>query len=279
MEKIRIEKGNVSAAIDMAEGMNAVSIEYQGKEVIECNETRRANGATYAVPVLFPTPNRTAGGCYSFRGENVDAIVHGYARHSAFSVIDRSCSSVTGFCDFESCSAPYSISMKLKIEAFENSLTWNFTIENRGEKEFPFSVALHPFFRKDIFEYLTLNADYEMEATSEKLPTGRLIKLNEQTGYNRRLISDINADTVYFSEHGAIAELDGDGFTLVISASPEFKHSVVYGYPGSSFICVEPQTGSTDFVNLHERGFEKAASLISLKKGESRNLFVDFCFR
>ncbi len=279
MNVIRIANGLIEAAVDMEDGMNVTSLKYRDVDVIERDEMRKAKGATYAVPVLFPTPNRTAGGFYSFRGQRVAASMHGYARHAAFSVSDRSSDSVTGTCSFEGLSDPYDISMTLTIRAYESSISWIFRIENMGEAEFPFSLALHPFFRKDVFRTLSLNCEYEMEADGNKIPTGRLIRLDDRNGYDKRDIAGISADTVYLSSGGVKAELDAASFSLVIAGDDSFRHLVVYGYPGSSFICAEPQTGSTDFVNLHERGFEKAAGLLSLCSGDVRSLYVDFCFR
>lgn len=279
MNEITIRKGAVEASIDFEDGMNVTSLKYRGIEVIECDEERRRKGATYAIPVLFPTPNRTAGGSYSFDGEKVSAVMHGYARHSAFSLISRTESTVSGFSDFKAMSEPYDIAMCLEIKAEDNSLTWIFSIENNGEKEFPFSLALHPFFRKDLFSTLTTNSAYEMEATEEKIPTGRMIRIGKDNGYDRYPVSAVDADTVYYSDRGCIAELDGKDFSLVVKGDDSFKHLVIYGNPGSSFICAEPQTGSTDFINLHEKGFRKEASLLSLKKGEKKRLTVDFCFR
>ena len=279
MSEITIRKGNIEASVDFEEGMNVTSLKYKGIEVIECDEERKKRGATYAIPVLFPTPNRTAGGSYSFRGDSVSAVMHGYARHTAFAIRSQSESSVSGFSDFRGASYPYDISMDLEIKAEESSISWIFSIENKGEKEFPFSIALHPFFRKELFSTITTNSMYEMEATEDKIPTGRMIRVGNENGYDRKPVAEVNADTVYYSDNGCIAELDGDELSLVIKGDDSFRHLVIYSYPGSSFICAEPQTGSTDFINLSERGFEREASLLSLKKGERMRLAVDFCFR
>lgn len=268
MNTIILKNGNITALVDLDEGMNVLSISYKGIDVIELDETRRDSGATYAIPLLFPTPNRTRNNCYIYNGKRVDTVNHGYARKAAFTLIDFSESFVAAKAIFDN------IEFEERIELSDSSISWSFRITNKGQEEFPFSLALHPFFRKSVFRTLSCSQLNEMEAV-DKLPTGRLLECAQ---YEDRAISTIDEDTVYYSETPITATLEGQNIKMTINSSNEFKHLVIFTSPEKSFICVEPQTGSTDFVNLHNSGFKREAALLSLKYHESKELFIAFDF-
>jgi len=57
---ISIAKGDIRLVIDPEFGMTIHSLAYRGKELIHLDLDRRATGATYGIPILFPTPNRVS---------------------------------------------------------------------------------------------------------------------------------------------------------------------------------------------------------------------------
>lgn len=266
MNKVTIRNENITALVDLDEGMNVLSINYNGIDVIELDEKRRDSGATYSVPLLFPTPNRTRDNFYIYNGKRVDTINHGYARKAPFELLDNNASSISAKAIFDS------ILLEEKIELIGKTIKWSFRIANNGFEEFPFSLALHPFFKKSVFRTLTCSNLLEVEAV-DKLPTGKLLECNQ---YNDRLIDSIDEDTVYYSDNPIKATLKSDEVSLIINGSNEFKHLVIFTSPEKSFICVEPQTGSTDFVNLHNKGYVKEAALIALKSKECKELSILF---
>ncbi len=268
MNIVTLKNQFITADVDLDEGMNVLSIKHKGIDAIELDEMRRDSGATYSIPLLFPTPNRTRDNYYIYNGKRVATVNHGYARKAPFALADKSDSFVLANALFDR------ISIEERIELVESSISWAFKITNNESDEFPFSLALHPFFKKDAFKVLSCSHIEEMEAI-DKLPTGRLIECEQ---YDDRAIDEIYEDTVYYSDEPITATLKGDDLKLTIRGSEEFKHLVIFTAPEKSFICVEPQTGSTDFVNLYNKGFEKEAALLSLKPFQSKELFIAFDF-
>lgn len=276
MSEIFISNGAVSARVDMLDGMNVVSLKYKEIEVVECDSAKKAAGRTYAIPILFPTPNRTRGDRYLFDGIEVQAVRHGFARKSAFEIIETSESSVTGKASYPKTEAfPYDINLIVKISALENKLMWNFTIENNGDNPFPFGLALHPFFKKELFNSVSSSLERAMLMDDNMLPTG----ITEIASYSEGVALDgLDVDCVFLSDSSVVSSLKGDELELKISGSDEFNHVVIYTGSNFSFVCVEPQTCSTDFVNLHNSGYEKEANMLVLPGGEKRKLFVEFTF-
>ena len=59
-----------------------------------------------------------------------------------------------------------------------------------------------------------------------------------------------------------------DGARVVLRASPEFSHWVVWSLPNKDFVCLEPWTCPGDAMNTGER-------LLHVPKGAERSLFVE----
>lgn len=279
MNIVEISYGDISAKIDMDEGMNVVSLKKNGIECLIYDDSRRKSGATYAIPILFPTPNRTKNNSYSYCKRDVKTVMHGYARHTSFVEISRDLNSVTGYSDFngnEYCF--HSISLTVRISIVDKTLHWDFHVENHDNIDFPFSIALHPFFDKRVFHSLSSDCKEAMITTDDLLPTGE-VSILEESFISPRKIDEIDLDTVFLSDDTIESTLIGDDFSLSIKGSDEFNHVVIFSSPDRPFICVEPQTGSTDCVNLHNRGFERVANLLVLAPEESKDLSVDFLFK
>lgn len=261
----------MSAIVDMDEGMNVVSLMYKDVETIICDNERRMNGGTYAIPILFPTPNRTNNNFYIFNGRKTETVMHGSARHTAFDVVENSQEHVLGKASFGQVQLLVGVSLDFDV------IRWDFEVRNGSPEEFPFSIALHPFFSKDVFRYLSSDIEEEMVASEELIPTGNMIRLAPDY-MDRKDVDTISLDTVFFSPRAITSTLYAKDFAMEIKGSEDFKHVVIYTNPEKDFLCVEPQTGSTDFVNLHQKGFEREANMLTVKPSGNKKLHVEFKF-
>ena len=189
---------------------------------------------------------------------------------------------------------PYESRLILKYRVTEHGVTIYYTVENNepGEsgKRMPFGFALHPYFATLSGKnetYVTLPADYIMEADEALLPTGRLIDVTN-TGYDLRQpapVSALQLDTVFTGLHRneyACVDYRTLGMKVYLKASDEFTHMVLYTLE-DGFICFENQTGSTDMINLHtraikerDRALEKAAHLLILAPGQSHRGYIEY---
>jgi len=164
-----------------------------------------------------------------------------------------------------------------------HSLTLAFRVRNRDERwRLPFGLAIHPYFRIiGPRESIRLQVPVKrlMEA-SEKMPTGRLIKLAGGPAdlSEPRSLSDLDLDNVFWGadpDHPQVIYYDQIGKKLTLRASDLFTHCVVYTPAGSPFFCIENQSCSTDAHNLYARGLEEAAHLTVLDPGESLTASIE----
>jgi aldose 1-epimerase len=177
---------------------------------------------------------------------------------------------------FEAFPFPHRLGLDFRLTSGGPSATYS--IHNDGSEEIPYGFGLHPYFQKlagDTGTFLSLPADSVMEATSDLLPTGRLVQLNGTACDLRRpvAVGSLDLDHVFTGipagEHARI-EYRGLGMTVRLEATPDFSHLVLYTPRGESFFCLENQTCSTDAHNLFDRGFTEASGLKTVPPGQIR---------
>ena len=93
---ISLHNDYVSLRADEHDGMTVVSLKFKGMETVLYDDERRKSGATYGIPILFPTPNRISGGEFTFNGKCIKGEMHGALRHAAFRITSQSETSVEG---------------------------------------------------------------------------------------------------------------------------------------------------------------------------------------
>jgi aldose 1-epimerase len=124
------------------------------------------------------------------------------------------------------------------------------------------------------------NRDYEMEADSQLLPTGNLLAVQgtEKDFSSKTKVSALSLDSVFTTSgrKPMLASLSYPECTLEMSGSEQFTHAVVYTRKELPFICLEPQTCSTDCHNLYTKGFISQSGLELVEKGGYDKGFVEF---
>lgn len=266
---ITIHDDRISLTADENDGLTVVSLRYNGIETIEADEERIRKGVTYGIPILFPTPNRISGGRYTFNGRTIEGEMHGTLRHARFGIISHADDSIEAEIPFSALGSlfPYDGHFHLHLHLLGGAVIWDFSIRNEGEEPLAFGLALHPFFCKQEGMRFSSTLEYEMEASEEKLPSGRWTR----TDYGREKdVSGMDIDTVFFSDSTIRSSLVSEAYSIEITGSDDFDHVVVFTSPDRSFICVEPQTCSTDAHNMYAKGLKKESGLI-IVPGESRH--------
>lgn len=277
---INIRGNNISVSLDPDDGMTIVSFRYLDQELLYVDESRIQEGRTYGIPVLFPTPNRTRGGEYTFQGRRIPAVNHGFLRHSVFDVDGISNSFVSGVFRFDGTEPmfPYRGSFRITVSVKGDSLVYEASVENSGNEAFGYGLALHPFFSKRNSPSMTLNNVLRMEATDDRLPTGRTIDVRgKRDDFSSKVdVAGINEDTVYITDGAMKAHVDYTGCSMDIECSEAFNHAVVFTSPEKEFFCIEPQTCSTDAFNMAEKGFAEEAHLLTLEPGNKHMHRISF---
>lgn len=250
-------------------GMNVEKIEYKSIDLIECDLVRANQGATYAVPILYPTPNRVENECFSFENQTVYAKMHGVAKNFAFEVVEKETARLTGVLRFEKESEAYSAfpfvsELWVTVELLEDSVRWTYVVKNKDEKTLPYGFALHPFFKKNGETKYQVFAHSVMEMNAEKLPNGICSALDGQYCVNRlRNTEAAILDDVFCVRNSPMARFfyENQDWQAVFYTSDEFQKCVVFTPPQVGWFCIEPQTSSTNCHNLHAAGFEAQANL------------------
>lgn len=256
-------------------------------------------GTKYGVPVLFPTPNRVVNAQYRWKDKTYTQkkngeprIIHGLVYDEPFAVTEIQQHESYCAVDLELtitdgellASFPFPCRLKLTYRLDETGPMLTYQVVNLGEETLPFGFAIHPYFAKmDPPEdtCIRVPAPYVHEADADKFPSG-LVQSVEGTYYDLREFrstADAVLDHVYWGmEEGMQAELEWrrSGRAVILSASADFDHMVVFTPTDRPCICLENQTCSTDAHNRHAAGYADTAHLLMLEKGESHEGWIRF---
>lgn len=196
---------------------------------------------------------------------------------------------------------PFKFLLSLNFRITANKFTISYEVKNRDNKEMPFGFALHPYFAKlsgengtlicvpfkywyenrtDVDETFLCKRLEEYLQIPNILPSGKLLSTDTEGKdlKNAVPVSSVNLDHVFTGLiEGKFPYIDYTSLRLRlhILSSNDFTHSVVYTPLKTPYFCIEPQTCSTDAVNLYESGIDNS-NLIILYPGNEHIGYVDF---
>lgn len=279
--------------INPADGMTLCKIIVGKHTVVDWHLERCRAGATYGVPVLYPTPNRVANGAFTFEGQRYPMSMHGMANHMAFE-LQESCVTedevqVVGTLEFSEgteayAKFPFKSVLTMSVTITYDSVKVSYTVENKEDKALPYGIALHPFFMKLGKSLCKTSAKSLMEMTEEKLPTGELIDI-KGTLYDLSEYIDVESvqlDHVYTGiEEVPQAEIlyPKIGLKVELESSKEFTHLVVFTPANQNFFCIENQSCSTNAHNMYAKGFEEVSGLEIVQPHTSKKGYIDYKFK
>ena len=268
---------DITLDIDLLEGMNVNAISFKSKNIIHFDKSRKKAGGTYAVPVLFPTPNRTEDLHYKYGKKDIIAVMHGFLRHSAFTLEDKKENKIRAYCEFDGNNElfPYEGRMTIEVSIIGDAVFWLFNFSNLSDEKLAYNLALHPFFTKAGLKRIEVGVKEEMLNKETLIPTGETVP-RERIDIPA---DEVSMDTVFIMGNPFNAVMHYDNFDIEFSASEDFRHTVIFSAPEKEFLCIEPQTGSTDAHNLHAKGFKREAGLIEVKPGEDHTSWFCLNFR
>ncbi len=288
----RLENDVICAWINPADGMNLHRLCYKDTEVISFDKNRYESGAAYGIPVLFPTPNRTKDSRFIFEGREYPAEMHGIARKAPFKIEEAGAGKtdavLTGSLRIGEKHPlykeyPFLCTLHVSIVLREKGIYYNYEVLNQDERNMPFGFGLHPFFNKlDGNISIRATAKKVMEKDEQLIPNGRLLAVSN-TPYDLsegKIITNLSLDDVYTDmTDNPRAVLKYPDFKVDIEAGSTFTHIVVYTPENEPFFCIEPQTCSTNAINLYGSGEKSASGLSVLAPGEKEKGEAAFHFR
>ncbi len=265
-------------------------------------EALGANGYGAGIPILFPFPNRVAGGTYTFEGRTYQLDVNEPGRHNhihglvcnrPWRVVETGASSQEGAWQRATITLaddpeavrqfPFPCRLTVTTRLVEGMLVQETEVENTGSGRLPMGYGTHGWFPA------TLGAGGR-EATQVRIPAGQfwrlehLLPTGERVSVEREAAKyDLRAwralDAQDYDDVFTALERRPDGWTeasirypdagleLAVQASPAFREWVLYAPRARPVICLEPYTCTTNAVNLQPQGID--AGLVVLEPGGS----------
>jgi aldose 1-epimerase len=247
------------------------------------------------IPILFPFPGRIRGNAFTFEGRDYRVnvhddgrgnAIHGFVLNRPWEVIQQTRNRAVG--RFQASRVdptildqwPSDFRLLVSYELVGNALVSEISVENPGERNLPFGLGTHAYFRLPLAEgsqagacrvTVPAAAYWEMK---DMLPTGRVLPVDEahdlrggmpfeQTRLDDMLTQlQFEGDRVVTSIHDPIAQR-----TMELSFDRGFRECVVYNPPHRQAICIEPYTSVPDPYTLTAQGID--AGLKVLAPGET----------
>jgi len=281
-------------------GSNMFSFKYGGVELLrQPDSLQQLQGRGYGSLVLYPTPNRVRnaeftweGKTYRFKPNWHEHFLHGLVLDKAWSyeapVVTDTAATVRTWIDFAPGTAQYQFfpwrsRFSLTFTLTARGLRISYQVTNQDKRALPYGFATHPYFNvlgKRDSTFIWVPAQAHMEAVGF-LPTGKLEPL-DGSPYDVRQptpLSKLDLDDVFWGmtpDKPMGWEARDFGIRLLLRASEDFTHAVVYTPPTKPLFCMENQTCSTDAHNLYAKGFVKEAHLLIVPPGQTKSGWVMF---
>lgn len=248
------------------------------------------------IPILFPFPNRIAGGRFVWDGREYllpreqvgyagDNPIHGFCLDRPWRVTRQTASSATGEFRLSRDDPgrrdlwPADFVIEVRYEVLGPALRCDVRIANPDLVPLPFGFGTHPYFKlplsggsrfDDCLVQVPAAKRYEL---IDCLPTGRTvpaeetIDLRDGVAMNGLKLDDVYTDLTY-EPHGLVTRVVDPqaGLEVVQTCDRSFREVVVFTPFWTKAACVEPYTCTTDAIHLQEEGFD--AGLRVLKPGE-----------
>ncbi len=289
MPLLRLTCDELTAYVNLLDGCNVCMLHYKNRQIIPFQKERQETKKTYGIPILFPTPNRTRDHEFLFHGIRSEAVMHGIVKNHAFSLenlfTEGNKAGMTGALEIGPAGAlyemyPYHCRLTATITVSSHSLNYRFDVENLDSKPMPYGIGLHPFFHLNMDKTkVKLQADAVMEKDEAFLPTGHIVR-TAGTKYDLsdwKKSTQLELDDVYLcNDNNPKAQIRDNKSGISINTDEFFKHMVVYTPEGAPFLCVEPQSCSTDAINMYTKGHEALSGLCVLEAGTKHSSEVSF---
>lgn len=239
-------------------GANITALKKAGKDVLRpLTDQKQLAVDPYlqGAPLLFPA-NRTRDGKFTFAGNTYQMPIneavsggnlHGFLHFQVFS-LDYVTENAIGMSYQHTADEyfPFAFLFTVVYRLDENGFTATYTVKNTDKTVFPFTFATHTTFVEP--DRFTVPVISRQERDDRLLPTGRYVPLTaKEQLYVTEGVSKDNPIVGYYKANGHTATVGDYTYTV----SQNFDHFVLYNGKGvSGFLCVEPQCGAVDGLNI-----------------------------
>lgn len=279
-------------------GFNVYYWHYNDEEVLMKPVDIMQIGTKYGIPILFPTPNRIEDGVFLWKGKTYEmnkrgerVKIHGLVKDEPFTVTCLEANADAAVC--EACirihladdlyeAYPFPCTLVVRYTLTEAGLHMDMSVTNDGIEEMPFGFAVHPYFSKhgDASKvYLNVPVKRVYETDEELIPSGRIYEMDpsKRPDGEGHSVDSLYLDNVFRGmSEDAESTVDWANFRLHIVASDCYRNVVVFTPHNRPGFCIEPQTCSTNSINLYSRGLIDESGLLILQPGQTFTSWVDY---
>lgn len=234
--------------------------------------------------LMAPYPNRIRDGAFMFQGRRYELkfpekhAIHGDVRNRAWrveAVSDNETTLSFRSRDFADINYPFAFSVNQSFRISGGNLLVRCSMKNEDQRHIPVGCGYHPYFMRalggcDEIVNLKFSAQGAYPYSGETpLPEGMAIPVTTPQNFFAQRELDVALDTC-FSGWDGVAEMvwPESKVRVVMHASSNMSHLVLFSPPGKPFFALEPQTMMTDGFNFLARGEHNTGAAI-IAPGES----------
>jgi galactose mutarotase-like enzyme len=241
-------------------------------------------------PILFPVVGWLRNDGIIIHGRRRPMTVHGFAKSSFFTIVERSNSAVT----VELAPSketlelyPFEFRLRLRYSLESTALLIEAEVSNVGPDPMPYSFGVHPGFcwplpGLDGRPHAVCFASPESDSVPLITPEGFICREQRRIQFDGKTLvlesSLFENDALCFLNANSSRVVFGDRRTTAIEiASSGFPHWAIWSRPGANFVSIENWTGYGDAPDFDGSIFEKP-SMIVLSPGDSKRHDVAWRF-
>ena len=274
----------------------AVTTSGASVDVLSAAEGFEAGGhpvSRSGIPLLFPYPNRIAGGRYSWDGQDYQLTpdlvpfdktgnaIHGFCMDRPWRIVSQSESSVTAVFR-TSVDAPERLALwpadaeiEVAYELRGSGLRSVITVRNPSDDSLPWGFGTHAYFRLPLSQTSSANQCTVYAPTARTwelnqcLPSGKIQKAPAGAELSSApKFGGLNLDAVYTAitaENDKVTcRITDPSAKLMVEqrCSAKFREIVAFTPPWATAVCLEPYTCMTNAINLQQQGIDAGLQIL-----------------
>ena len=277
---VRLSSGELSAEID-PRGAQLSTLKDRGARDLLWN----GDPSIWAgrAPLLFPIVGALAGGSYRLGSQHYPLSRHGFARSSAFRVVDASRSAALFRLTADAASLQvYPFRFELDVHYVLDGATLSLVsqVRNLGDEDMPASFGYHPAFRWPL-PYGEARAAHRIEFASDEPSPVRRLDANGLLSperhpspiIERRLALEdrlFDEDALIFDDlRSRFVSYGAPRGPRIRVDFPDAPYLGLWTKPGAPFICIEPWHGIAD-PQGYAGDFRAKPGVFAVAPGESK---------
>ncbi|KFL46488.1 putative galactose mutarotase [Sphingobium sp. ba1] len=240
-------------------------------------------------PLLFPFVGRSRGDVYRLDGQDYPMPQHGFARRSAFAVVEQGDDSALFRLEADDASRaiyPFDFRFDMGFALTDATLHMTATVANRGETVMPFSFGYHPAFAWPLPYGGSVEEHRIVFEHPEPAP---IRKVGDEPGLiaHEHAPSPVEGDSLA-PTHALFAgdaliwdDLASRSLLWGVPGQPRLRIDFpdtpwlgLWQKPGAHYLCVEPWAGMADLVGFDGDVWAKQG-IMALPPGNARSFRMD----